>query len=81
MNAWWSLSSYTVYSSALLQLFTHVISSIVHIAHEYDDEKEPWPIEIEDHDGQLHSVALQEGEVCMYVFRYCMDELFICLCV
>ena len=33
----------------LWQLFTHVISSIVH---EYYDEKVPWPIEIEDHDGQ-----------------------------
>ena len=31
----------------LWQLFTHVISSIVHIAHEYNDEKEPWPIEID----------------------------------
>ena len=30
----------------LWQLFTHVISSIVHIAHEYDDEKEPWPNEL-----------------------------------
>ena len=33
---------------------THVISSIVHIAHEYDDDNEPWPIQIEDHDGNLH---------------------------
>lgn len=30
---------------------THVISSIVHIAHEYDDNNEPWPIQIEDHFG------------------------------
>ena len=27
-----------------LQTHTHVISSIVHIAHEYDDDSEPWPI-------------------------------------
>jgi hypothetical protein len=42
---------------------THVISSIVHIAHEYDDDNEPWHIQIEDHDGNLHSVALEEGQV------------------
>ena len=40
-----------------------MISSIVHIAHEYDDDNEPWTIEIEDHDGNLHSVALEEGQV------------------
>lgn len=45
---------------------THVISSIVHIAHEYDDDNEPWPIEIEDHDGNLHVVSLQEGEMLHY---------------
>jgi hypothetical protein len=49
-----------------------VISSIVHIAHEYDDEKEPWPIEIEDHDGQLHSVALQEGQMLFYESASCL---------
>jgi 6-phosphogluconolactonase (cycloisomerase 2 family) len=42
---------------------THVISSIVHIAHEYDSEDEQWPIEIEDHDGNLHAVNLKMGEV------------------
>lgn len=42
---------------------THVISSIVHIAHEYDDDNEPWPIEIEDHDGELHSYNLEPGQV------------------
>jgi hypothetical protein len=42
---------------------THVISSIVHIAHEYDDDNHPWPIEIEDHDGVLHAVNLQPGQV------------------
>jgi hypothetical protein len=40
-----------------------VISSIVHIAHEYDHEDEEWPIEIEDHDGILHAVNLKMGEV------------------
>jgi hypothetical protein len=46
-----------------LQSETHVISSIVHIAHEYDDDNEPWPIQIEDHDGNLHSVNLEPGQV------------------
>jgi len=40
-----------------------VISSIVHIAHEYDDDNEPWPIEIDDHDGVLKAVDLKEGQV------------------
>lgn len=37
---------------------THVISSIIHIIHEYDDDDEPWPIQIEDHDGVLHTGRL-----------------------
>lgn len=45
---------------------THVISSIVHIDHEYDEESQPWPIEIEDHDGNLHSVVLERGQTLFY---------------
>lgn len=48
---------------------THVISSIIHIAHEYDDPDKPWPIEIEDHNGQLHSVALNEGNESMILIN------------
>ena len=33
------------------RISTHVISSIVHIAHQYDNDSVPWPIQIEDHDG------------------------------
>ena len=49
---------------------THVISSIVHIAHEYDNDDEPWPIEIDDHDGALRAVDLKEGQVgaCLYIY-------------
>jgi hypothetical protein len=47
----------------MAQMETHVISSIVHIAHQYDDDNEPWPIEIEGHDGILHSVNLEPGQV------------------
>jgi hypothetical protein len=49
---------------------THVISSIIHIAHKYDDDKEPWPIHIEDHDGNLHAVNLEEGQVCISYLLY-----------
>jgi hypothetical protein len=51
---------------------THVISSIIHIAHSYDDENEPWPIQIEGHDGKLHSVALKEGEMMFYESAKCL---------
>ncbi len=49
-----------------------VISSIVHVAHEYEDESRPWPIEIEDHDGNLHSVVLQEGQMLFYESAKCL---------
>ena len=42
---------------------THVISAIFHIDHDLD---EPWPLEIEDHDGNWHEVNLKPGEVCYY---------------
>ncbi|KAJ1445350.1 hypothetical protein M885DRAFT_550244 [Pelagophyceae sp. CCMP2097] len=42
---------------------THVISAIVHIDHDLDED---WPLEIEDHDGAWHAVNLAPGEVVMY---------------
>ena len=51
---------------------THVISSIVHIAHQYDDENQPWSLEIEDHDGELHSVVLEEGNMVFYESAKCL---------
>ena len=51
---------------------THVISSIVHIAHEYDDDNEPWPIQIEDHNGKLHSVNLAPGQMLFYESAKCL---------
>jgi hypothetical protein len=53
-------------------MHTHVISSIVHIAHEYDDDDKPWPIQIEDHDGNLHSVALEPGQMLFYESAKCL---------
>lgn len=51
---------------------THVISSIIHVAHEYDDDDEPWPIQIEDHDGNLHSVELAAGQMLFYESAKCL---------
>lgn len=46
------------------KLTTHVISSIVHIAHEYKNDSEPWPIQIENHrTGELISLSLEPGQV------------------
>ena len=47
-----------------------MISAIVHIAHEYDNDDEPWPIEIDDHDGVLRSVDLKGGQVSAYLCIY-----------
>eukprot|EP00595_Chromulina_sp_UTEXLB2642_P001267 CAMPEP_0196764834 /NCGR_PEP_ID=MMETSP1095-20130614/6959_1 /TAXON_ID=96789 ORGANISM="Chromulina nebulosa, Strain UTEXLB2642" /NCGR_SAMPLE_ID=MMETSP1095 /ASSEMBLY_ACC=CAM_ASM_000446 /LENGTH=286 /DNA_ID=CAMNT_0042121413 /DNA_START=259 /DNA_END=1119 /DNA_ORIENTATION=- len=54
------------------KIHSHVISSIIHIAHEYDNDDEPWPIQIEDHNGVLHSVALQPGEMLFYESARCL---------
>jgi len=42
---------------------THVISCIVHIGHDLD---EPWPLQIEDHDGVWHELELEAGQGLMY---------------
>jgi hypothetical protein len=49
---------------------THVISSIFHIDH--DEDSEPWPIDIEDHDGKLHSVVLERGQMLFYESAKCL---------
>lgn len=51
---------------------THVISSILHIDHEYDDAATPWPIEIEDFNGELVKVALEPGEMLLYESAKCL---------
>jgi hypothetical protein len=59
-----------------LQTTPHAISSIVHIAHEYDDDDEPWPIEIDDHDGVLRAVDLKEGQVDAYIIvQYACNQV------
>lgn len=49
-------------------LGTHVISSIVHIAH---DTAEPWPLWIKDLHGTEHLVVLEEGETLLYESAKC----------
>lgn len=54
------------------KVHTHVISSIVHIGHHYDSPAEPWPIEIEDHFGNLHAVNLEPGDMLFYESAKCL---------
>ena len=51
---------------------THVISSIIHIAHEYDDDNHPWPLKIEGYDGKLHEVNLAPGQMTFYESAKCL---------
>ena len=50
------------------RLPTHVVSSIVHIAHETN---EPWPLWILDVEGNEHEVVLEEGEMLLYESAKC----------
>lgn len=54
------------------KVHTHVISSIIHVGHEYDEGAEEWPIEIEDHDGKMHGYNLQPGEMLFYESAACL---------
>ena len=49
-------------------LETHVISSIVHIAH---DTNTPWPLWITDLQGNEHEIVLEEGEMLLYESARC----------
>lgn len=48
-----------------------MISSIIHVGHDYEGN-EPWPIEIEDHDGNLHSYNLEAGQMLFYESASCL---------
>jgi hypothetical protein len=50
---------------------THVVSSIFHVDHAYDDEAHPWAIEIEGHDGARHAVPLKPGQMLLYESAKC----------
>ena len=51
-----------------------MISSIVHIDHQYDNDSEPWTLEFEDADGTLHSVVLERGQVS-FLFQSAVTHL------
>lgn len=40
----------------------HVISAILHVGHEYDDESEPWPLVIESFDGTTQANGARARE-------------------
>lgn len=48
---------------------THVISSILHIDHSEDSE--PWPIVIEDYQGNTNEVILESGDMLFYESSKC----------
>ena len=50
----------------------HVVSSIFHVDHAYDDDAEPWPIVIEAFDGTTHEVDLQPFEMLFYESSKCL---------
>jgi hypothetical protein len=50
---------------------THIISSIFHIDHHYDDPEAAWPIEIEDYKGQTHAIDLKPGQILNYESAKC----------
>ena len=49
---------------------THIISCILHVDH--DAESEPWPLFIEDFQGNTNEVTLQSGDMLFYESSKCM---------
>ena len=60
---------YLFYSCSIDKSETHVISSILHIDH--DPMSEPWPIVIEDLQGNLNEVILESGDMLLYESSKC----------
>jgi len=49
---------------------THIISSILHVDH--GDNEEPWPIVIEDFQGNTNEVYLESGDMLFYESSKCL---------
>jgi len=49
---------------------THVISCILHVDH--DPESDPWPIVIEDYQGNTNEVTLESGDMLFYESSKCL---------
>jgi len=45
---------------------THIISCILHVDHDDDPESEPWPLVIEDFQGNTNEVNLESGDMVFY---------------
>ena len=51
---------------------THIISCILHVDHDDDPESEPWPIYIEDFQGNTNEVILESGDMLFYESSKCI---------
>jgi len=51
---------------------THIISCILHVDHDDDPESEPWPIIIEDFQGNTNEVVLESGDMLFYESSKCL---------
>ena len=49
---------------------THIISCILHVDH--DEDSEPWPLLIEDFQGNTNEVYLQSGDMLFYESAKCL---------
>ena len=49
---------------------SHIISSILHVDHDADGE--PWPIVIEDFQGNTNEVFLESGDMLFYESSKCL---------
>jgi len=49
---------------------THIISGILHVDH--DRESKPWPLVIEDFDGNINEVVLTPGDLLLYESSKCI---------
>lgn len=52
------------------QLRSHIISSILHVGH--DEDSEPWPLFIEDFQGNTNEVVLESGDMLFYESAKCI---------
>lgn len=51
---------------------THIISCILHVDHDDDEDSEPWPIIIEDFQGNTNEVILESGDMLFYESSKCL---------
>ncbi len=51
---------------------SHIISSILHVDHDNDPDSEPWPIVIEDFQGNTNEVYLESGDMLFYESSKCV---------